>query len=202
MRSGRTVQFSTEEPTALTAATYLGQRKPNLSNKKTKQTDTYQYLANGKLTQKVNAADLNSQFLHGLNWDECIQNISSFDSKRALTQFLQNYDEEEGTMEDWTPYALAAKANSEDIPNWYEAMNGPDREGFWEACRIEIETLKRMKVWDEVKREPWMNVLPSTWAFRRKRYPDGLIKKLKARWCCRGDRQVKDVDFFDTFALY
>ena len=26
------------------------------------------------------------------------------------------------------------------------------------------------------------------------------MKKLKARWCCRGDKQVKDVDFFDTFA--
>ena len=57
-----------------------------------------------------------------------------------------------------------------------------------------------MHVWDEVKREEWMNALPGTWAFKIKRFPDGLVRKLKSRWCCRGDRQVKDVDFFDTYA--
>ena len=57
-----------------------------------------------------------------------------------------------------------------------------------------------MHVWDEVKREEWMNILPGTWAFKIKRFPDGLVRKLKSRWCCRGDRQVKDVDFFDTCA--
>ena len=40
-----------------------------------------------------------------------------------------------------------------------------------------------------------MNVLPGTWAFRVKRYPNGLIKKLKARFCVRGDRQKEDVDY-------
>ena len=45
-----------------------------------------------------------------------------------------------------------------------------------------------------------MNVLPSAWAFKIKRYPDGLVKKLKARFCARGDRQKEGVDFFDTFA--
>ena len=42
--------------------------------------------------------------------------------------------------------------------------------------------------------------MPGTWAFKIKRFPDGLVRKLKSRWCCRGDRQVKDVDFFDTYA--
>ena len=45
-----------------------------------------------------------------------------------------------------------------------------------------------------------MNVLPSTWAFKCKRFPDGLVKKLKARFCVRGDRQREGVDFFETFA--
>jgi hypothetical protein len=45
-----------------------------------------------------------------------------------------------------------------------------------------------------------MNVLPSTWAFKCKRFPDGRVRKLKARFCVRGDRQVEGVDFFDTFA--
>ena len=103
-------------------------------------------------------------------------------------------------MENWDPHSLSAKSNSADAHNWNEAMNGPNAQGFWEACRKEVNTLESMHVWDEVKREEWMNALPGTWAFKIKRFPDGLVRKLKSRWCCRGDRQVKDVDFFDTYA--
>lgn len=45
-----------------------------------------------------------------------------------------------------------------------------------------------------------VHFLDSTWAFKRKRYPDGTIKKLKARLCVQGDQQIEDVDFFDTFS--
>jgi Reverse transcriptase (RNA-dependent DNA polymerase) len=31
-------------------------------------------------------------------------------------------------------------------------------------------------------------------------YPDGTVRKLKARFCVRGDRQLEGVDYFDTFA--
>jgi hypothetical protein len=47
-----------------------------------------------------------------------------------------------------------------------------------------------MYAWDILDRESWMNVLPSTWAFRSKLYPDGTINKLKARLCARGDQQL------------
>ena len=45
-----------------------------------------------------------------------------------------------------------------------------------------------------------MNALPSTWAFCCKHFSNDDIRKLKARFCARGDRQVEAVDFFDTFA--
>ncbi len=45
-----------------------------------------------------------------------------------------------------------------------------------------------------------MNVLPSTWAFKVKRYPDGSVKMFKARFCARGDRQLEGVDYFETWA--
>ncbi len=45
-----------------------------------------------------------------------------------------------------------------------------------------------------------MNVLPSTWAFKIKRFPDGSVKKFKARFCARGDRQKEGIDFFKTWA--
>ena len=40
-----------------------------------------------------------------------------------------------------------------------------------------------------------MNALPSTWAFRRKSFPDGSTKKLKGRFCVRGDREIAGVHF-------
>ena len=54
--------------------------------------------------------------------------------------------------------------------------------------------------WDVVVHESWMNILPSTWAFKCNWFPDGRVQKLKARFCVRGDRQVEGVDFFLTFA--
>jgi hypothetical protein len=44
-----------------------------------------------------------------------------------------------------------------------------------------------------------MNVLSSTWDLRCKRFPDGLIRKLKARLCARGDKQLEGIAFFETF---
>jgi hypothetical protein len=120
---------------------------------------------------------------------------------KAMDQILMaDFDFESYTQEDMHPLALAAKANDADNPTWEEAMNGPDRKGHMEAAKKEIETLVDMDAWDVVDCEEWMNVLPSTWAFKCKRYPDGSIRKLKGRFCARADREIKDVDFFSTFA--
>jgi hypothetical protein len=51
-----------------------------------------------------------------------------------------------------------------------------------------------------VDKEKWMNVVSSVWAFKRKRYPDGSIRKLKARICARGFEQIEGADYFETFA--
>lgn len=39
-----------------------------------------------------------------------------------------------------------------------------------------------------------------TWAFRLKRFSNGLAKKFKARFCVQGDRQIEGIDFFETWA--
>jgi hypothetical protein len=55
-----------------------------------------------------------------------------------------------------------------------------------------------------VPREKALNegkpVIDSVWAFKRKRYPDGSVKKLKARFCVRGDLQKKHIDYFYTYS--
>ena len=57
-----------------------------------------------------------------------------------------------------------------------------------------------LHAWELVPRESWMHILPSTWAFRLKRFPTALAKKFNAHFCIRGDMQVEGVDFFETCA--
>ena len=48
---------------------------------------------------------------------------------------------------------LSAKANSDDNPKWFEAMNGPYSDQFADAAREEIKTLEDIDAWDKIKRK-------------------------------------------------
>ena len=66
------------------------------------------------------------------------------------------------------------------------------------ASQDEITTLEQNNTWVEVPiSEAKGAILPGMWVFRRKRTPDGTIKKYKGRYCVRGDLQKGD---FETFA--
>ena len=93
-------------------------------------------------------------------------------------------------------------ASKEDNPNWKQATRGKFADEYWKAMELEIATLEAINAWDvkEYDPETMPNVIRSTWAFKCKRYPDGLIKKFKARFCARGDMQLEGVDFFETYA--
>ena len=155
------------------------------------------YLAGGNSNARIKQKLLDEQLEQSLNWDpdSFLDGHSSARTRKVLLALLQSIPEGE-----WNPMALAAKKYDENSPSYEMAMNGPNREGYIEACNKEIQTLIDMGVWELVDREPWMNVLPSTWALKAKLFPSGLIRKLKARLCCRGDKQIKNVDYFETFA--
>ena len=169
-----------------------------------KPSDRYQkhvrecYLAGGNPNSRIRARKLQSEETQKLDWNPAsILTSTSSDTRRVLSKLIQAQDEGEG----WHPMALKAKGQDPDLnPTWEQAMNGPLADGYMEAARKEYKTLVDMNVWEEVTREGWMNVLPSTWAFRKKLNPAGLVKKLKARFCARGDRQLHGTDYFDTFA--
>jgi hypothetical protein len=59
---------------------------------------------------------------------------------------------------------------NEDNPLFDTATRRPFQAEFWQAMQVELHTL--IKGWDYVP-NPKKNVLPSTWAFKIKRYPDG-----------------------------
>ena len=76
-----------------------------------------------------------------------------------------------------TPWALKSKASKDpDLPSIKEALNCPDSESFWQAMEKEISTLEPMQTWEVVQQSSvpkGAKVIPGTWAFRVKRFPDG-----------------------------
>jgi hypothetical protein len=91
-------------------------------------------------------------------------------------------------------------ASKLDNPGWREANQGKFADGYWKAMVLKIFTLESIEAWQVVNRGYEMNVISSTWAFKCKRYPDCLIKKLKARFCAHCDQQLEGIDFFETYA--
>jgi len=150
-------------------------------------------------TQKLRSGTLNNAFTQFLDWNALTSSLltDSWAIRGIPDSYINPHTQE---TECWNPLALAAKINDFDNPRRHEAMNGPDRSGYWEAMKSEISTLIKLKAWTVVSFTPDMNVLDSTRAFKCKRYPDGNIRKLKARFCTRVFQQVHDTDYLDTFA--
>jgi hypothetical protein len=102
------------------------------------------------------------------------------------------------------PHAMKASAvHDPDSPRLHEAMRGDHRDEFLSAMGKEISELESHGTWTIVRKETMpdgANLLPSTWALKVKRYPDGNMRKLKARFCVRGDKQIAGVDYFESYA--
>ena len=117
---------------------------------------------------------------------------------------MMEINHELNTIEYHDPAAYLAANNSDpDTLKWHQAIKEDDWEQFYEAAQTEIKTLQDIGTWEEVdiKNVPkGTNILPGTWVFKRKRYPDGKLRKHKARYCVRGDKQVAGVDYFETYA--
>ncbi len=76
-------------------------------------------------------------------------------------------------------HSAASKA---DNPSFCEATRGKFADEYWKAMKLEITTLEAIGAWSVID---LLNhhVIASTWAFKCKHYPDGLIKKFKACFC-------------------
>jgi len=93
-----------------------------------------------------------------------------------------------------TPTAYKSKKQDDpDTPGWWEATTGSDSEQFWAAMDREIMDLVKRKTWSMVPRSKpkqlGKQVVPGTWAFKKKQLPCGTFRKHKARFCVRGDLQ-------------
>ena len=74
-----------------------------------------------------------------------------------------------------------------------EELSGENSEEYYKAMDDEIQSLTRSEKWEIVSRKSVAdhNVLPGTCSFKCKRKPDWTIRKIKARYCVRGDIQKR-----------
>ena len=71
-----------------------------------------------------------------------------------------------------------------------QVLLDPDIEEWKKSTHKEITQLESKEVWVEVPTsETTSKILPGTWVFHHMRAPTGIINKLKARYCVRGDLQ-------------
>jgi hypothetical protein len=131
-----------------------------------------------------------------------ITNLQSQRERDIAYQDLLRFDFDSNALDDVDPMCLVSNVNKDtDTLRYHEAMLDKDAEGFKKAMVDEIKSLQSFEVWDLIERKlVTTKILPSTWTFRKKRHPDGTIKKLKARFCARGDKQVPGIDYFESYA--
>jgi hypothetical protein len=109
---------------------------------------------------KVSVEVLNRQYLSTLNWDNLLTSVQR-ETYGALLSYTQQHSSD-GFIEKWHPSFLATKANAEDHPSWDEAMSGPHANGFWEACKLVLETLEKKDCWEVVDRPNGRSIVSST----------------------------------------
>jgi len=99
--------------------------------------------------QRIRQYVLDDMFLHDLDWT-CLNNLSTISTHRIFSMMVemhQTMDYEEHTFEEWNPMILSTVANAQDNPSLKQAMNGPNKEGYWTTCEAETQTLERKESW-------------------------------------------------------
>lgn len=85
-----------------------------------------------------------------------------------------------------------------------EAMNADDSQNFVTAMQEEVQAHVRDKNWIIVHKSVVPHnrkILPAVWAFRRKRdIATRKVYKWKARLNVHGGKQVKVLDYWETYA--
>ena len=149
---------------------------------------------------RVSREKINQQTLATLKWNQLVDVCSK--TTGTIGAFISEHRQNstyDNLVDYLNPALLSTLANKEDNPTFTEVMSGPEAAGFITAMEIEVKTLLDLDVFDIVPR-PKQKVISGVWAFKRKRYPDGSVRKLKARYCARGFEQQQGIDYFETFA--
>jgi len=108
-----------------------------------------------------------------------------------LCELLAEVDSVESSNNPLQALAASKKSTKKDpdTPNLWDALTSDEQEEWLEAMRVEIKSLQARGTWTVVDRKKAgpKHIIPGTWSFKKKRFPDGTFRKYKARWCKRGD---------------
>ena len=97
----------------------------------------------------------------------------------------EEYDDPEP---EFTPKTYKQAMSCKNAVHWHQAAVG------------EIEAMKSTGSYELVDRPPNANVIDSKWVYAKKLTAARRIKRFRARLTARGFKQVKEVDYFETFA--
>jgi hypothetical protein len=107
--------------------------------------------------------------------------------------FLNNLD----------PTFYAMQMQNPDVLTHAKMKRQVDTHNFIEAQRPEIDGLMDINTFEfipKINLAPRTRFLDLTWTYRRKRRPDGSLKKYKAHLCVNGSRQIQGIDYTESFA--
>jgi hypothetical protein len=102
--------------------------------------------------------------------------------------FLNNLD----------PTLYAMQMQNPDVLTHAQKKRQVDANKFVEAQQLDIDGLMDINTFEFI---PKINLPPQTryldliWRYRRKRRPDGSLKKYKACLCVNGSRQIQGIDY-------
>ena len=98
--------------------------------------------------------------------------------------------------------ALSVGRNNESY-TFREMLKQDDAADFIKAMVKETRDHESRDHWDIIKRSQvphGTKTIQAIWSFKRKRFPDGLLNKHKARLCAHGGMQQWGVNYWETYA--
>ena len=84
--------------------------------------------------------------------------------------------------------------------SYHEANNGDDKIEWRAAMLREYESHCENNTWTLVQKPDDVKILDNRWIYKIKRTSDGFIDSYKARLVIKGFKQIKGVDYNETFA--
>jgi hypothetical protein len=98
---------------------------------------------------------------------------------------------------------VQAYTTSNEAFTYKQMLKESDYRDFFQAMIDEIQVHEKRQHWTLVERKDMpqgTKTIMAIWSFKRKRFPDGLLNKHKARLCAHGGQQTWGQDYWDTYA--
>jgi transposase InsO family protein len=147
-----------------------------------------------------------SRTLVGIHQPDRLQEDQIFDNLDWDTRFHGEYtglqdindlhtDPATGKVEWQHPFSMGVKASNADTPMLREIhkLSPAESNAWYDSMDVEIAALRAKNTMIEINRSDVpadQQIIKSTWAFRRKRRPNGDIYKLKSRFVVQGGLQI------------